>query len=269
MKDSDTSFSDSIAANYQRWMVPFFFQPYAEHCAELARGWRPQRILEVGAGTGALTRELARVLPDSQILATDLNPAMAAVGRSLDPAGSNVRWEVADVVMLPAAAESIDLVVAQFAVMFFPDRLAAFEQMRRVLVDQGRLLITTWGPMEGNAMDLVVETALSELYPADPPSFMRRVPHGYHRPDRIREDLIASGFRTPVVDALEFSVPITDVRDLALALCTGTPIRTEILSRDPDGMATVVDVVTEAIQNHFGSRPAVNEISALVVTAQR
>lgn len=269
MKDSDTSFSDSIAANYQRWMVPYFFQPYAEHCAELAMGWQPQRILEVGAGTGALTRELARVLPNSQILATDLNPAMAAVGRSLDPPRSNVHWEVADVMSLPAATGSMELVVAQFAVMFFPDRPGAFAQMRRVLVDQGRLLITTWGPMEGNPMDLVVETALAELYPADPPSFMRRVPHGYHRPDRIREDLIAGGFRAPVVDVLEFSVPVTDIRDLALAMCTGTPIRTEILSRDPDGMANVVDIVIEAIRSHFGSGPAVNDISALVISAQK
>jgi ubiquinone/menaquinone biosynthesis C-methylase UbiE len=42
-------------------------------------------VLEVAAGTGALTRELAKVVPDAEITATDLNEAMVAFGRALAP----------------------------------------------------------------------------------------------------------------------------------------------------------------------------------------
>ena len=76
MKDMDLRFSGSVPANYEQYMVPLLFRPYAEVMAQRAAEFGPRRVLETAAGTGVVTAALARALHDAEIVATDLNQAM-------------------------------------------------------------------------------------------------------------------------------------------------------------------------------------------------
>jgi phospholipid N-methyltransferase len=61
------------------------------------------RIIELGAGNGALTSRLAARCPEAQILACEINPALARVNRhNLDMAGINGRVQV-----IPDSAEHL------------------------------------------------------------------------------------------------------------------------------------------------------------------
>ena len=122
MTTTDTVFAGSIPAIYERFMVPMKFEPYAADVAERAKQFHPADILETAAGTGVVTQALHRAVPDANIIATDLNPAMLemAVDRLRS---SNVRYQAADAQDLPFDDQSFDLVVCQFGVMFFPDKL--------------------------------------------------------------------------------------------------------------------------------------------------
>lgn len=73
MQPVDVRFSGSVPANYERYLVPLLFRPYAELLAERAASLRPRRILETAAGTGVVTGALASTLPEAEITATDLN----------------------------------------------------------------------------------------------------------------------------------------------------------------------------------------------------
>jgi len=93
---TDQVFSGSIPELYDTLLVPLIFEPYALDMAARAASCKPQRMLEVAAGTGAVTRALARALPaTTEIVATDLNPPMldraAAVGTDRP-----VTWQQAD-----------------------------------------------------------------------------------------------------------------------------------------------------------------------------
>ena len=77
-----------------------------------------------------------------------------------------------------------DVVVCQFGVMFFPDRAQAFAEARRVLRPGGAFVFNAWDRIEDNEFADVVTSSLATLFPADPPRFMARTPHGYH--DRTR-----------------------------------------------------------------------------------
>ena len=73
-------FSGSVPANYERYMVPLLFRPYARSLARTRRRIRGRgEVLETAAGTGVVTDALARALPDAEIVATDLNQAMLDV----------------------------------------------------------------------------------------------------------------------------------------------------------------------------------------------
>ena len=97
----DTVFGDALSQVYERHLVPLIFEPYAAALAERLVGEPVSRVLEIAAGTGVLTRDLASRLPASvSIVATDLNPAMlgqaALVGTSRP-----VEWRQADAMQLP------------------------------------------------------------------------------------------------------------------------------------------------------------------------
>ena len=75
MTETDV-FKHSTPSLYDRYMGPLLFEPYAKHVAERVAHFRPKRILETAAGTGIVTRALVTAVPDAQIVATDINPAV-------------------------------------------------------------------------------------------------------------------------------------------------------------------------------------------------
>ena len=99
--DTDRLFAGSIPQLYQQYLVPLIFEPYAADLASRVALHQPMRVLEVAAGTGVVTRHLARKLrQEAFIVATDLNQPMldqaAAIGTS-----RAVEWRQADAMQLP------------------------------------------------------------------------------------------------------------------------------------------------------------------------
>jgi ubiquinone/menaquinone biosynthesis C-methylase UbiE len=132
MTETGTPFKHSTPELYDRYMGPLLVEPYAKVVAERAALLQPDRILETAAGTGIVTRALHRAVPQAQIVATDLNPVM--LESAAQRLGSNrVAFQSADAQDLPFDDESFDLVVCPFGLMFFPDRVRANAEARRVL----------------------------------------------------------------------------------------------------------------------------------------
>lgn len=263
---SDAQFSGSIPALYERHLVPMLFQPYADDLAARVAGLSAHSVLEVAAGTGVVTRQLAMRLPgDTTIIATDLNAAMleqaARVGTSRP-----VEWQPADAQQLPFADASFDAVVCQFGVMFFPDKPKAIAEARRVLRPGGTFLFNTWDRIEENVFAQTVTDALADVFPDDPPRFLPRTPYGYFDREAIARDLIAGGFtHPPRIDILS----TTSRADLpgipAVAYCQGTPVRNEIEARGPAQLAHATQVVEQALSRRFGNGPIAARMQALVV----
>jgi len=77
MADTDSEFSGSIPAFYDRYLGPMNCAPYAADLAARVKALAPARVLEVAAGTGIVTRAIVQVLPaGAKIVATDLNQPM-------------------------------------------------------------------------------------------------------------------------------------------------------------------------------------------------
>ena len=185
----DHSFAGSIPLIYDEYLVPLTFAPLAEDLVSRLRQRRPSRVLEIAAGTGVVTRALAAALPqDVSIVATDLNQAMidrAAAAGTARP----VTWRQADAQQLPFPDGAFDAVVCQFGVMFFPEKARAFSEIRRVLGTGGVFVFNVWDRLEEHEVEDTVTQALAAVFPADPPRFLARTPHGYHDRHVIERDL--------------------------------------------------------------------------------
>ncbi len=268
--DVDKVFSGSIAKLYDEILVPLIFQPYADDLTRRLMSRRLERVLEIAAGTGVVTRRLAAALaPEVAIVATDLNAPMleqAATVGTVRP----VEWRQADAMQLPFDDASFDAVACQFGVMFFPDKARAFAEMRRVLRPGGVLVYNVWDRIEENELADTVTGALAALFPDDPPRFMARTPHGYHDVAAIARDLRAGGFdATPQIDTVPARSRAPTARLAAIAYCQGTPWRSEIEARDPAGLGPATDASTRAIAARFGDGPVDGRIQAHVVTVAR
>jgi ubiquinone/menaquinone biosynthesis C-methylase UbiE len=267
MSDADKVFAGSIPGIYDTYFVPMIFSEYADDIARRVAALAPSALLEIAAGTGAVTRAVAAALPhDFRYVATDLNDPMLAVAARRQGEDHRISWRQADASSLPFGDAEFDAVCCQFGVMFFPDRVKAYAETKRVLKPTGTFLFNVWDRIEENIFAHDATLALGELFPDDPPRFMARTPHGYFDQAIIRADLERAGFRDITIEmrpALS-RAPTPDL--VAFTYCQGTPMRGEIETRGDLQAAT--DAVAEAIRARHGSGPVEAKIQALVITAR-
>lgn len=266
----DPLFSGSIAQLYEQYLVPMIFAPYAQDLARRVAVLQPSAVLEIAAGTGAVTRHMAAQLPAHvSIVATDLNQPMLDHAMHIGTSRL-VTWQQADAMSLPFADSSFDAVVCQFGTMFFPDKSVAFAEARRVLRPGGTLLFNVWDRIEDNVFADCVTQAMAELFPTDPPRFLARLPHGYCDPTAISTALLLGGFtRAPVFDTVTVQCTAASARTVAIAYCQGTPLRNEIVARDATILGQATDVATAALAQRFGTGPVTGKIQAIVVAITR
>jgi ubiquinone/menaquinone biosynthesis C-methylase UbiE len=102
MLETDKVFAGSIPENYDRYMVPLIFEPYAVDIARRAASLSPSAVLETAAGSGVVTRALAPRLPrGASYIVTDLNQPMVDYAASRQPSDTRVKWRQADALALP------------------------------------------------------------------------------------------------------------------------------------------------------------------------
>jgi len=250
MTASDTVFAGSIPALYHRLLGPLLFEPYAWDLAKRAGALAPARILETAAGTGIVTGALIHEAPRAEIVATDLNQAMIDVAAKRIMSW-RVAFQAADAQALPFEDGGFDAVVCQFGAMFFPDRVGAYREARRVLKPGGRYLFNVWDRLDRNPVSAAAAGAVAALFPDDPPSFFDRVPFGYHDRQAVEADLRAAGFTDIAVDTVE-KTSLVAARDVAIGLCQGTPLRAEIEARSPAGLQAATDAAAAALTRFDG-----------------
>lgn len=263
--DTDKVFAGPVPLLYDRYLGPILFQPFAEAVAGRL-GNADRVILETAAGTGVVTRAMAAALPQSSIVATDLNQAMLDVAAGKAPSG-NLTWRQADAQSLPFAAGSFDVVVCCFGMMFMPDKLAAYREVRRVLRPSGRFIFTVWDRIEANPVQHVADLTVAGLFPENPPHFLARTPFGYADAARIERESREAGFTTVGIEVIQRNSHVPSAREAAMGFCQGTPLRGEIEARDPHGLARATDTVAAALQERFGAKSFDAPSQALLVTA--
>jgi ubiquinone/menaquinone biosynthesis C-methylase UbiE len=265
---TDTVFAGSIPHVYDRYMAPMLFQPYARLVAERAKALAPADILETAAGTGVVTEALHRALPEARITATDLNPPMLEQAAKR-VGGDSVTLVEANAQELPFEDSSFDLVVCQFGIMFFPDKVAANSEARRVLRDGGKYVLVIWDRIDRNVATHTAGRAVAGLFPKDAAAFYERIPFRYHDQDSIRADLAKAGFETIEIETVELRSRAASARDAAIGLVQGTPMRSEIEQRDPAMLRVATDAAAEALKPLESETGFEAPMSAILVTATK
>ena len=268
MSATDKAFVGSIPEIYDTYLVPLIFEPYAADLARRVAGLKPKHVLETAAGSGVVPRALAPMLAaDATYVVTDLNQPMldrAAARQEKDP---RIAWRPADALALPFEDGRFDAVCCQFGAMFFPDRVAGFREARRVLKPGGRFLFNVWDKIEANDFARIVTAAAAQVFPQDPPRFMARTPHGYHDVKQIEADVRAAGFTSVEISTLPMTARAPSARHPAIGFTQGSPLRSEIETRDASKLDAVTELAAELIAAAYGRGAVAGPMQARVVTA--
>lgn len=266
MSDQNTFFGGSIPENYDRYLGPSFFEPFANDMAARLDSTRHQNVLEIACGTGIVTRRLRNALaPEVRLVATDLNPAMLAFAQKKQI--ENVSWLEADANALPFGDGSFDAVVCQFGVMFFPDKEAAWRETHRVLRSGGVFLFNVWDSLEQNPVPRVTHETVASFFDRDPPTFYE-TPFGFHDASLIERLLQNAGFQDIEIAVVTLPCRSSSAAEFAIGLVRGNPIATAIEERGAN-----VDLIVRAVENRIGERfgvaPLETTMQALVCRAVR
>ena len=268
MFETDKVFAGSIPENYDRYMVPLIFEPFAADFVQRAVSLSPSAVLETAAGTGVVTRALApKLSPRASYIVSDLNQPMLDYAAARQAPDSRIKWRQADALALPFEHAAFDLVCCQFGAMFFPDRSSAYREAKRVLKPGGHFLFSVWDRIEENVFADDVTNALAEIFPNDPPRFLARTPHGYHDTALIRREMKDAGFSRVVIETRAEQSRASSPRIPAVAYCQGTLLRNEIEARDAGKLEAATDYVTSVIANKHGTGEVAAKIQAHVIVA--
>jgi malonyl-CoA O-methyltransferase len=106
----------------------------------------PRRVLDLGAGTGRVTRELKRRYPRALVIALDISPGMLREARRHQPLWRRFARVCGDALRLPLADGSVDLVFSSLMLQWCEPLEAALAEVRRVLKSTGFFAFSTFGP---------------------------------------------------------------------------------------------------------------------------
>ena len=169
----------------------------------------PQRVLDLGCGTGRASIAMQKRWPKAQIVSLDLalpmlRQARGTSARSMgwlsNPFARKPAQVCADARALPLAEASVDVLFSNLCVQWVEDLDALFAGFRRVLKPNGLLLVSTFGP----------ET-LWEL--RDAFAHADAAPHVSPFADiaGFGDALVRAGFRQPVLDREEETTHYPDL----------------------------------------------------------
>lgn len=169
---------DRMAVGYEQWWAPVL-RPSAHRLLDEMEAVLSQatEAIDIGAGTGTLTREALRRWPDLRVTAVDTSSEMLA-GLAVTAATAGLQDRLithqADAAALPVAAECYDVAMSSFVLQLVRDRGAALREIRRVLRRGGTLAYVTWmTDRRPFAPDRVFDTLLAEFGYEDEPDDAR------------------------------------------------------------------------------------------------
>jgi len=256
--------SGDAAEVYERCFVPAIFGRWAAHVADAARIAPGDRVLDVGCGTGVLARAAAdRVAADSQVTGLDLNEGMLTVAQRLRP---GIDWRRGDATKLPFAGASYDVVVSQFALMYFPDRAAALSEMARVLRRGGRLAVAVWGPFE-RATGYVILTEIARRRCGQAAAAVLAAPFALGNSDTLRNLFQAAGLDDVAVDLRTGTMTFPSIEAFVETEVKGSPL--EALLDDEGYQGLMREAQDKLRRFRSDGEDIVMPLDAFIVTAEK
>ena len=212
-----------------------------------------ERVLDLGCGNGASTREAARMAEPGEVVGIDLSTAMLTNARARSAAAglTNVSFVRGDAQVHDFGPESFDVIISNAGAMFFDDKVAAFSNLRRALRPGGRIVLMAWQLLEDNEWLTVLRETLAMGRDLPAPAVGMPGPFGLSDRDQVSALLSATGFTDVGFADVREPMVCGATTDEAYALLSDDgPVRGLLADLSDADKATALDKLRAVIAAH-------------------
>lgn len=256
--------------NYERYLVPSIFGPWATDLISLAAPQAGERVLDVACGTGIVARLSARYVgAGGKIVGLDINPGMVATARSLPQAsGASFEWLEGTAVAMALPDAAFDLVLCQQGLQFFPDRPAALREMHRVLVAGGRLALSIWRAIEYSPGFALLADVL-ERHVGPEAARTIRAPFSLPEAEELRTLIVRGGFRDVTIRSAVRNLQFPSPKEFVQRYVSGSPLAGPVGQVSEDARNALLDDIRRGLREYEGGEGLSFPIGAHLVAARK
>lgn len=259
----------SVPENYQRYLAPVVFEPWAEVLVDAVGVSSGAEVLDVASGTGVVARLAAlRAGADGRVVAVDVSGPMLEHSAAQPRPGGSALIEFLEsyAADLPFADGTFDVVLCQQGLQFFPERLDAVREMRRVLRAGGVAGISVWAA--GHRLEPFDDYTEALAGAGVEPPF----PHAFESatfvmgPDETAELFEDAGFDAVEVSTVQLTIGFADSESAAAGIL-GTPFGPLVAALPPDRREAVDADLARRFADPSPGAPVRRRTAAVIVRA--
>lgn len=228
-----------------------------------------EAVLDVGCGTGPMTRRIAeRVGRDGVVVGVDISAPMLEIARA-ENRHANTKFVEADAATF-AFSPLFDLLISRFGVMFFADPVPAFRNLAGAMGAKGRLGFICFRGLAENEFAKVPLAAAKPLFPDRPPPD----PHApgsfaFADPDRVRTMLENAGFRDVEIKPFDGVMHLGALDDAAfLTTFVIGPMSRALENADESLRRRAFEAIKSALAHHVADEGVTLGMACWLVGAQ-
>jgi SAM-dependent methyltransferase len=239
--------SSEAAELYERVVARHILAPWTPALVDAGQLVAGERVLDLACGTGLVARlSASRVGAQGRVTGVDLNAGMISVARSLPaPRGASIEWREGSALAIPLPDASVDVVLCQQGLQFFPDKPLALREMRRVLRRGGRLALSVWSGVGfynsalGDALARYVGEDTAACFCAS-----RKVP----TEGELERLAMAAGWSEVNVGVSRLNIHLPGLDRFVLEHLAGTPVAETIAAADTESRKNIGASVMRVMQ---------------------
>lgn len=243
--------SDGVEV-YERFIVAGVMKPFAHGVIEAAHLSSGQALIDVACGTGIVARMTKPIVGGSgRVVGVDINAAMLTMAAQLAQIERiAVEWREASVTGLPFETSSFDVALCHHGLQYFPHRVDALTEIRRVLRPGGRLVASVWRPVRYNPGHHAFANAL-EKYVSALAAAERRTPFSFSEPTDVREAFMSAGFENTNITLDARVARFPSPKAMIEIMVQGSPLAKVLDPMSRDAMSRVVEAVSRDLEPYL------------------
>ena len=167
---------------------------------------------------------------------------------------------------MPFPDSSFDVVLCQMGLQFMLDKPVALREMRRVLAEHGRLILSSTGPKP--QLFTIMGEVFARHLGAEPVGFVNRV-FSLHDPGELRDMILGAGFRDVSVNANPKVLSLPAPEEFLWQYIYSTPLAGAVGRVDDEVRGSVEREIVEMWQEFVRDGSLVMEVGMVVATARK